>query len=111
MSFNFAESFGFDFNAPQASQISVQPPVMNTPQLEDELPELLKHPSVMFLWCQNQALQVSQNKLTDTTVALQQNNLALQNQLQSLKTELLTANQKVSTLAAEIQSIQVNANL
>jgi len=104
-------SFSFDFNAPPALQILFQPQAMNTPQLEDKLPELLKHPSIMFLWQQNQALQVSQNKLTDTTVALQQNNLALQNQLQTLKTKLSMATQKVSTLTAEIQSLQVNANL
>ena len=79
--------------------------------INDALPDLLKHPSVMSLWRQNQALQMSQNKLTDTVASLQQNNMALQGKVHSLSMELSAANQKVGTVTAELQSLQVNANL
>lgn len=110
---SFFESTG-NFNSftldPQTSQ----------PNMSD-LPELLKHPCVMELYRQNQALQSSQIKLQETqsklaemaekSFNLQDKNLALQNKLLSLESELSAAKIKVSTLSTELQSLQVNANL
>jgi predicted nuclease with TOPRIM domain len=113
MAYPFNEPFDFNFNVPQANSRVAGISTMNSeaPNIEQELPELLKHPSVMSLWRQNTALQMSQNKLTDTVSSLQQNNIALQSELRSLTDELSAANQKVSTVMAELQSLQVNANL
>jgi hypothetical protein len=102
-----------DSQIPQMSQTS-QP-------LNVELPDLLKHPCVMELYRQNQALQSSQIKLQENqsklaefaekSFALQDKNLALQNQLHSLESELTAEKLKVNALSTELQSLRVNINL
>jgi hypothetical protein len=97
----------FDFNSDgQFSQNS-----------HTELPNLLRHPCVMDLYRQNQALQSSQIKLQETqskladfaekSLTLQDKNQALQLQLQSLQSELSASELKVQTLSTELQTLQV----
>jgi len=78
MAYSFDKAFNFNFNVPQPESHTL------TMNINDALPDLLKHPSVMSLWHQNQALQMSQNKLTDMVASLQQNNMALQGKVHSL---------------------------
>ena len=99
--------FGLDGITPQNSQPKI-----------DDLPELLKHPCVMELYRQNQALQTSQIKLQETqsklaefakkSIALQEKNAVLQNQISSLESELSAAKMKANALSTEIHSLQVN---
>jgi chromosome segregation ATPase len=88
------------------------------PNLNMELPELLKHPSVMELYRQNQALlssqiklQETQSKLAEKSFALHDKNQALQDQIHTLESELSASQLKVKMLSTELQSLQVNTNL
>ena len=106
---SFPSIFNFDFNTDVSQSLK-----MTT----DDLPELLKHPCVMELYRQNQALQSSQIKLQESqskfaekSLALQERNISLQNQLVTLESELSASQLKVNTLSTELQSLQVIANL
>jgi len=100
----------FSFDLPQIPQ----PQIPQPQQTMDDLPNLLKHPCVMDLYRQNQALQSSQIKLqeiAEKSFALQDKNLTLQNRLLSVESELSEAKQKVNSLTAELQILQANSIL
>jgi hypothetical protein len=116
MSFPTYFSENFDFNLDGTpSQIP-----QNSQRKIDDLPlaELLKHPSVMELYRQNQALQTSQIKFQETqsklaefaekSFALQEKNIVLQSQISSLESELSAAKMKANALSTEIHSLQAN---
>jgi hypothetical protein len=105
----FEDNFSFNITS-----TGTQPPQMS----ELELPELLKHPCVMDLFRQNQALQQAQIKLqnthstlTEDSIALRKRNDALQNHLLSVESELTVSKQKIHTLTTELHSLQVNTNM
>lgn len=89
--------------------------------MTSDLSDVLKHPFVIELYRQNQALQSSQIKLQDTqsklaefaekTISLQDKNLELHKQLLSLESELSESKLKNHTLSTELQSFQINTNL
>src|SRR5271156_4130656 len=89
----FDGDFNFNVDNPEPAEPAAEP--------ANDLPNLLKHPCVMDLYRQNQALQnlqmklqETQNKLTEKSFALQDKNQALQSQVVTLESELTTAKQK-----------------
>lgn len=78
----------------------------------NNLIEFMKHQSVLTpLWEQNQVLQQSQATFHMAIAALEQNNMSLQNELQSVTAQLSATTQKLNATTAELNSLQVNANL
>ena len=102
---NLNNNFDFSISGPQLLQVP-QPENLNA------APDLMKHPFVMDLFRRNLELQASHLKLGAIHSRMVEFHLSLQNnllrQVSSLETELSAAKQKVSTLTAELQSLQVN---
>ena len=97
----FNNEYGFAFNGSHGQ-------LPQGPEITNDFPELLKHPSVMSLYLQNQALQAAHVESHKAQIKLTDSALTLQTKVNHLKSELSVSKKQINALTVELRSLEVN---